>query len=100
MSQLRSHEKNRIAQALDLLGQAIERDPYYGPTLVSAARCHQDLHLNGRSEYEQASRDGLKLVGRALHAAEGEAAGPVFRPALERLALERPNTGHLVYASG
>ena len=36
-----SHEKARVTQALDLLGQVIERDPYYGPAPALAAHCHQ-----------------------------------------------------------
>jgi len=74
VSKLRSHEKDRIAEALELFGRAIERDPNYGPALVSAARCHQDLHLNGSGEYEHAKRESLKLVQRALRAADGDPA--------------------------
>ena len=36
-----SYEKDRVAQALDLLKQAIERDPHYGPALALAGHCHQ-----------------------------------------------------------
>jgi TolB-like protein len=32
--------KNGLLRALDLLGQAIERDPHYGPALAAAACCH------------------------------------------------------------
>src|SRR5437899_5854779 len=34
-----SKERGRIAQALDMLGLAIERDPHYGPALALAACC-------------------------------------------------------------
>jgi adenylate cyclase len=71
-SKLSSHETDRIAEALDLLGRAIERDPRYGPALESAARCHVYLHVIGRSEYAQANREGLKLVWRALQAARDD----------------------------
>src|SRR6202035_727307 len=40
-------EKERYLQALDLLSQATERDPRYGPGLVTAAFCHQALHSAG-----------------------------------------------------
>ncbi len=55
-----------------MLGRAIDRDSNYGPALVSAARCHQDLHLNGCGEYERAKRESLELVQRALQAAGGD----------------------------
>src|SRR5262249_8994757 len=38
-------EKGTIFAALDLLGQAIERDPQYGPALALAAMCQQNLHI-------------------------------------------------------
>src|SRR2546421_5384158 len=34
-----SFEKDRVFQALDLLGQAVERDPHYGSALALAAFC-------------------------------------------------------------
>jgi tetratricopeptide (TPR) repeat protein len=43
-------EKRGIFAALDLLGQAIERDPQFGSALALAARCHQDCHLSGWTE--------------------------------------------------
>ena len=39
--------KNGLLRALDLLGQAIERDPNFGPALALAAQCHQGLEVNG-----------------------------------------------------
>jgi TolB-like protein len=36
-----SYEKDQLARALDLLGQAIERAAHYGPALARAAHCHQ-----------------------------------------------------------
>jgi TolB-like protein len=44
---LDAFEKNGLLRALDLLGQAIERDPHYGPALALAAHCHQGLEVNG-----------------------------------------------------
>ena len=40
-------ERERYLEALDLLGQAIKRDPGYGPALALAAFCHQALHSAG-----------------------------------------------------
>jgi TolB-like protein len=43
----RQFERNSLVHALDLLGQAIERDPHYGPALALAAQCHQALEVAG-----------------------------------------------------
>src|ERR1700752_3019806 len=40
-------EKGAVISALDLLGQAIERDPHYGRALALAALCHYSLHVSG-----------------------------------------------------
>jgi TolB-like protein len=62
--------KQGLIHALDLLGKAIERDAHYGPALVLAARCHQDLHVNGWDEDPEANhREGIDLARRALHGA-------------------------------
>jgi tetratricopeptide (TPR) repeat protein len=62
-----SLEKHRILRALDLLGQAIERDPQYGPALALAAHCHQRLELRGWTEDpETARRTSLDLARQAL----------------------------------
>ena len=60
-------EKHRIVRALDLLGQAIERDPRYGAALALAARCHQTLELRGWTEDPEATRrSSVDLARRAL----------------------------------
>jgi pentatricopeptide repeat protein len=65
-----SLEKNRILQALDLLGQAIERDPQYGPALALAAHCHQMLELRGWTEDLEAARhSSVDLARQALRIA-------------------------------
>ena len=65
-----SWEKDAIIRALDLLEQAIERDPSYGAALVQAARCHQDLHVNNwTDDPEESRRRGIDLARRALQAA-------------------------------
>jgi len=65
-----SFEKDRIVQALDLLGRAIERDPGYGPALALAAHCHTQLDLNGWTDDRETNRHaGLDLARRALRVA-------------------------------
>jgi adenylate cyclase len=62
-----SFEKDRVQQALDLLGQAVERDPHYGPALALAAQCHSMLTANAwPDEPETSRRKGIDLARRAL----------------------------------
>jgi TolB-like protein/class 3 adenylate cyclase len=62
-----SQEKERAIQALDLLAQAIEHDPHYGPALGLAALCHQLLAINDwTSNSETHRREGIDLARRAL----------------------------------
>ena len=42
-----SAEREATMCALDLLGQALKRDPHYALALAVAAQCHQMLDLNG-----------------------------------------------------
>jgi adenylate cyclase len=64
---LDAFEKNGLIRALDLLGQAIERDPHYGPALALAAHCHQGLEVNGwADDPEMARRTSIDLARRAL----------------------------------
>jgi pentatricopeptide repeat protein len=63
----RQFERNSLVHALDLLGQAIERDPHYGPALALAAQCHQALEVNGWAEdLVAARRTSIDLARRAL----------------------------------
>jgi TolB-like protein/Tfp pilus assembly protein PilF len=65
-----SWEKDATIGALDLLEQAIERDPHYGSALAQAAARHYDLHVNGWTEDPEASRrKGIDLSRRALQVA-------------------------------
>jgi TolB-like protein len=65
-----SWEKDAVLRALELLEQAIGRDPHYGPALVQAAARHADLHMNGWTNDPAASRrNGLDLSRRALQVA-------------------------------
>jgi len=71
--------KDRNAQALDLLGRAIERDPGYGPALAAAAWCHAQLDVNGWADDREANRlKGIDLARRALQVApdDPEVVGP------------------------
>jgi TolB-like protein/class 3 adenylate cyclase len=62
-----SWERRGIVQALELLRQAIERDPRYGRALVWAARCNHDLHVSGWTELPEVNRrDGVDFARRAL----------------------------------
>jgi adenylate cyclase len=62
-----SFGKDRILRALDLLGQAIERDQHYGPALASAAYCHQMLAANDWvDDLETNRRKSTDLARQAL----------------------------------
>ncbi len=64
---LDAFEKNGLLRALDLIGQAIQRDPHYGPALALAAHCHQGLEVNGWDEDpEEARQTSVDLARRAL----------------------------------
>ena len=53
--------KNSLLRALDLLGQAIERDPHYGPALALAAHCHAGLEINCWAEDSEAARRTVSI---------------------------------------
>jgi adenylate cyclase len=60
----------QIPEALDLLEQAIARDPRYGPALVLAATCCHRLVQEDRSEDPAADRrKGADFARRALEVA-------------------------------
>jgi len=76
-------EKNKTIEALELLGQAIERDPHYSLALALASQCHAHLHVSGwtddpglhrRRAVDLAQRavrgagDDPNTLGRAAHA--------------------------------
>jgi len=59
--------QDSLRRALDLLEQAIGRDPHYGPALALAAHCHQGLEVNGGAEDPLATRrTSIDLARRAL----------------------------------
>jgi TolB-like protein len=67
LADLDAFEKTGLLRALDLLGQAVEGDPHYGPALALAAHCHQGLEVNGWTEDPEATRcTSIDLARRAL----------------------------------
>ena len=65
-----SWEKSATIRSLELLEQAIERDPDYGSALAQAAARHFELHLNGwTNDPETSRRNGVELSRRALQVA-------------------------------
>jgi adenylate cyclase len=66
-------EERDIRAALDLIGQAIELDPRYGPALALAADCHFNLHVNGwTNDPELNRREGVDLARQALRVASDD----------------------------
>ena len=64
-----SRERGRLHLALDLLGEAIERDARYGAALAWASDARVQLDLNGWAEdREAACREGVDLAHRAVRA--------------------------------
>jgi adenylate cyclase len=67
-----TYERERLAEALQLLGQAIEREPRYGPALALAATYRVDLENYGWADDRQAvenRRTAIDLAREALSAA-------------------------------
>jgi adenylate cyclase len=59
-----------VWRALELLGQAIGRDPDYGPALALAAHCRQVLDITGSTTDRAGNRsEGIDLARRALRVA-------------------------------
>jgi TolB-like protein/class 3 adenylate cyclase/tetratricopeptide (TPR) repeat protein len=67
LAEAQSWEKGRILRALDLLKQALDRDPNYGPALALAATCHANLYVNNwTDDLELTRREGFDLARRVL----------------------------------
>ncbi len=65
-----SWEKSATIRSLELLEQAIERDPRYGSALAQAAARHFELHVNGwTNDPDTSRRKGVELSRRALQVA-------------------------------
>ena len=68
-SHLQSWQKDEIVLALDLVGEAIKRDPHYGSALALAAQCQFVLEANDwTNDPESSRREGVGLARRALGA--------------------------------
>ena len=62
-----------LSSSAQLLKQAIERDPYFGPALSLAAWCHVQRDTYGwADDRDKNRRDGLDLAQRALRVAEDD----------------------------
>ena len=65
-----SWEKSATIRSLELLEQAIERDPRYGAALAQAAARHFELDVNGcTNDPETSRRKGIELSRQALQVA-------------------------------
>jgi adenylate cyclase len=63
----RSVDEDQVVRALDLLGQAIKRDPAYGPALALAAHCHHLLEVNRWTAEPESDRNtSVDLARQAL----------------------------------
>jgi adenylate cyclase len=71
----RSVEKDQVVRALDLLGQAIKRDPAYGPALALAAHCHHLLEVNRWTAGPESDRNtSVELARQALRSSPDDPA--------------------------
>ena len=65
-----AREKERLEYAFDLLRQAVERDPNYGPALAQTAYYHYQLDLHGWADNRvQNRRESIDLARQALRRA-------------------------------
>jgi TolB-like protein/class 3 adenylate cyclase len=65
--------RESFVEALDLLNQAIQRDPRYAPALALAGSCRSSLDVAGWIDNAGANRDeALRLTRRALAAARDD----------------------------
>src|SRR5262249_49475271 len=63
-------EKHRVERALDLLGQALARDPEFGPALAATAMCQIMLYAtNWATDLEAARHASIDSARRALRVA-------------------------------
>lgn len=68
-----SFRKDRVFRALELLEEAIEREPGFGAALAVAAWCHVQIDTYGWApDHEKNRRDGLALAHRALQVADDD----------------------------
>ena len=68
-----AYDKDHTVRALDLLAQAIERDPRYGPALALAADCHHFLVANGWEDNKETDqREGVHFAHEAIRFAAAD----------------------------
>jgi adenylate cyclase len=73
--------KEGYLRALDLLEQAIGRDPDYGPALALTAECHSGLEVNGwTADPEAARRKSIDFARRAVRSAPDDPTSSRSRP--------------------
>jgi adenylate cyclase len=72
MSLIRAWAREPVAQAIDLLEQAIARDPNFGPALASLALCHAQNFLSGWGDAAVESAKARVLAHRAREAAPND----------------------------
>jgi adenylate cyclase len=66
-------ERSATIRSLELLEQAIERDPHYGSALAQTAARHFELHVNGwTNDPETSRRKGIELSRQALQVAAND----------------------------
>jgi adenylate cyclase len=62
-----SYEKDQLIRAHELLAQAIDRDPHYGPALALAGHCHQRFAvMSWTADPEAVRRTSVDLARQAL----------------------------------
>jgi adenylate cyclase len=77
------YDKDHTVLALDLLEQAIERDPQYGPALALAAECHHVFVANDWSGNQETDRrEGVRLARQAIRFA-GDDPGALGKAAVQ-----------------
>ena len=65
-----SAEREGVMRALELVGQALDRDPHYGSALAVAIGCQCSIYLSGwTNDLEATRKEGLNLARRALRLA-------------------------------
>ena len=65
-----SAQRQGVMRALELVGQALDRDPHYGSALAVAIGCQCSIYLSGwTNDLEATRKEGLDLVRRALRLA-------------------------------
>jgi adenylate cyclase len=71
-----TYEREHLAEAIELLGQAIDREPRYGPALALAATYRVDLENYGWADDRQAAENRRAAIGLAREALSAAADDP------------------------